>query len=306
MALAVGLLTLAGCLGEQPARVPAGRFGETRSEFLTSLPYPVDLLFVIDRSAAMPAWREQVAADRALVVDALEQITLGGLDLHVEVVFQYDRRPLATMQRALDPNGPLNSSFLRSEASLAVVFIAADDDCVPESTPAALDFLHQLKRGGSRILFAALTPEASPQPSCPYRTLAEALGDAATLAPIDDPNLDYELWSPRYEVEPGSMCIRGDLTDVPPSDPTAIPLEGSAVHVACTVSDVRDYGTDGAKETVVPACSTGASPPCWRTVYDPASCPAPLSPRRARFMVVRLGAPEGSIVVTVVRCQADD
>ncbi len=134
--------------------------------------------------------------------------------------------------------------------------------------------------------------------------LINAFGDNGTIVSICDNDFTPALQriGDLIAAALGKQCIRGNVADVPTSDPTAIEVQGSPVHISCTVADVRDFGTDRAQETIIPACSkNGGAQPCWDPMYNPGDCPVAISPSSIEFKVNRSGPPDGD-VTAIVRC----
>jgi hypothetical protein len=140
-------------------------------------------------------------------------------------------------------------------------------------------------------------------PSIRHAQLINAFGDNGTIVSICDNDFTPALQriGDLIAAALGKQCIRGNVADAQ-SDPNAIAVDGSSMKISCTVSDVRDFGTDKAQETLIPACSqNGGAMPCWTPMYNPGDCPASIAPTSIEFTVKRAGPPDGD-VTAIVRC----
>ena len=130
---ALALVALAGCVAQAPAPTPAGRFAETRVEYQTLPPRDVDLLFVIDDSAAMTPELALVARDLPLLVDSTVDIRDVDVNLHLGVVsadIENDRGELQNQPRVPGCSPPSGRylSDIDSPSGRVRNFLGARDD----------------------------------------------------------------------------------------------------------------------------------------------------------------------------------
>jgi hypothetical protein len=159
-------------------------------------------------------------------------------------------QPLEAIRTALAPGGP-NPGFLRDDASLAIVVLAAEDDASSGDPADYRAFVQGLKSDAANAMIAVAAPDGS------TRLTAFAAGK---VAPIDSEGIvDFVFQNACVPDATGEgsplTCLYGDLFD---SDPT---LPG--VQPSCVVSDSGGTYT---------ACDDTGATPCWRTSTDFRNC----------------------------------
>jgi hypothetical protein len=262
----------------------------------------VDVLFVIDSSAAMAPYAAQVEQTLQLVASTAEtrlrgpranlhvgvltgDMSAGGAMRHIDLVdgpYMIDRvtpsvdlrnyhsefattmmsltsvgtagaasvQPLEAIRTALDHNAQ-NAGFLRDDAALAIVVLAAEDDASPGDPADYRAFVQSLKTDADDAMIAVAAPNGS------TRLSAFAAG---LIAPLDSQGIvDFVFQNACVPDATGEgspvTCLYGDLLD---GDAT---LPG--VQPSCTVSDTG--GTYA-------ACGDDGATPCWRISTNPSDC----------------------------------
>ncbi|HET9993175.1 MAG TPA: hypothetical protein VFQ65_31785 [Kofleriaceae bacterium] len=262
----------------------------------------VDVLFVIDSSAAMASHEAQIQQTLQLVASTAEtrlrgpranlhvgvltgDTSTGGAMRHIDLVdgpYMIDRftpsvdqrnyhsefattmmsltavgtagadrvQPLEAIRTALDHNAQ-NAGFVRDDAALAIVVLAAEDDASPGDPADYRAFVQSLKTDANDAMIAVAAPDGS------TRLSAFAAGK---IAPLDSQGIvDFVFQNACVPDATGEgspvTCLYGELLD---SD-TALP----GVQPSCTVSD--SGGT-------YPACGADGATPCWRVASDAGNC----------------------------------
>ena len=162
-------------------------------------------------------------------------------------------QPLEAMRRAL-----LLPGFVRDNAELAVIFVAADDD----ASPAALDDyereLRARKQAQTDILLGGALAADAPR----LRTFVQRFPDRYTITSIEQEDLTgvMQLFASLLRPALGNPCFAAELAE---------PLD-------CAVEYVFP---DGAREAL--AVCDGMRVPCWQVLADPVKCPQSLGERLA-------------------------
>jgi hypothetical protein len=176
-------------------------------------------------------------------------------------------RPLEAMRIALDHN-PHDGGFRRTNAQLAVVLIAAQDDDSPRTLDEYATFLKQLQPNAAVVLSGGLplTDMCGEQATdrlyafsqlFGIQTTAQSICSVATTSPFGAA-LSYTL--PGWGVPMASPCFDQLLADVDPTMPGLQP--------DCSVTEYIDRGRADEQQRLLAHCGTGALP-CWRIVEDP-------------------------------------
>jgi hypothetical protein len=276
--------------------------GTTTYSYLDGASPKVDVLFVIDSSAAMAPHEAEVQQTLQLVASAAEtrlrgpranlhvgvltgDASLGGAMRRIDLVdgpYMIDRftpsvdlrnyhsefaatmmsltsvgtagaasvQPLEAIRSALDHNAQ-NAGFVRDDAALAIVVLAAEDDASPGDPADYRAFVQSLKTDSDDAMIAVAAPAGS------TRLSAFAAGK---IAPLDSQGIvDFVFQNACVPDSTGEgspvTCLYGTLLD---SD-DAVP----GVQPSCVVSD---YGGTYA------ACGDGGATPCWRVKSNPGTC----------------------------------
>jgi hypothetical protein len=180
------------------------------------------------------------------------------------------------VRRALDPRGGADSlvGFLRPDAFLAVVIVAAADDSstvggAPVSVSDFADFLKSLKTDPTKVTVSVAGPPiecadgAPPMPAPRLKALTEAFGQNGTYVDLCSTHaLSVALERYLEFNDEGRVPCVGPVLD---TDLATLGLQAD-----CTVEDFRWDGSE-THTTVLPDCAR-APAPCWRLVVDPQSC----------------------------------
>ena len=295
---------LSACSFDRTHEVPPAvqQDGVMTYTFLDGAAPKVDVLFVIDSSAAMTPYLPQVRQTLQLVADTADTRLRGPrANLHVGVLtgdmnaggamhrdalvdgaFMIDRytpsvdernyhddfaatmmsltdvgtsgaasvQPLAAIRSALDHNAN-NAGFLRDDAKLAIVILAAEDDASPGDPADYRAFVQSLKADADDAMIAVAAPDGS------TRLSAFAAGKIAPLT--GEGVVDFVFQNACVPDASGEgypwTCLYGDLADGDASQP--------GVQPSCVASD-----TGGA----YPECGDGVATPCWRIAANPGYC----------------------------------
>lgn len=276
--------------------------GTMTYQYLDGASPKVDVLFVIDSSAAMTPYAAQVQQTLQLVAQTAEtrlqgpradlhvgvltgDLGEGGALRHVDVVdgaYMIDRytpsvdlrnyhddfaptmmalttvgtsgadrvQPLEAIRVALDHDAQ-NAGFLRDDAKLAIVILAAEDDASPGDPADYRAFVEGLKADEDDAMIAVAAPDASTRLS----TFAEG-----KMAPLTGTGVvDFVFQNACVPSSSGEgypfTCLYGDLLDNDAATPGLQP--------SCVASD------DGG---VYLACSDTVSTPCWRLFANDGFC----------------------------------
>lgn len=189
-------------------------------------------------------------------------------------------QPLAAVRRALDPASGAGSltGFLRPEAHLLVVFVAAGDDASAEDPAQTVAFLRGLKLDPSKVLVSIAGPSAGcgPAGDAPrLKALADAFGSNGLYVGVCDERAISRALEPVTE-ELGTRLGQPCLPGVRDTDPSAPGLQAE-----CTVEDhAQDVDAPDLPDApmsrqtrVIPACDV-APPPCWRVSSPTSGCQA--------------------------------
>jgi hypothetical protein len=265
----------AGCASDGPAVVDREASCEVHQDFAYAPRSQVDLVFVVDRSAAMAPYRDALAA-AARRFDAMLDVREGRPSLHVAVlpadgtafVCEGDRRatfdciatlgsaggtprPLSALDLALAD--PANAGFRRPGAWLAVVVFAASDDGSSEPPDA-----YAARLGGPAVSLGVVADASSAPRLAAFASAVwwntvvplDAADWSAALAPLVDT---------RVIVDFALACLPAGMTSC-----------------SATFSDGSSAGT-----FVLPACRASAPRPCWAALPNP-HCEGP-DPRELRL-----------------------
>ncbi|MEP6866317.1 MAG: hypothetical protein ABJE66_37205 [Deltaproteobacteria bacterium] len=270
--------------------------------FLDGAAPKVDVLFVIDSSAAMAPYEAQVQQTLQLVASTAEtrlrgpranlhvgvltgDASLGGAMRRIDLVdgpYMLDRytpsvdlrnyhsefattmmsltsvgtagaasvQPLEAIRTALDHNAQ-NAGFLRDDAALAIVVLAAEDDASPGDPADYRAFVQSLKTDADDAMIAVAAPNGS------TRLAAFAAGK---IAPLDGQGIVEFVFQnacvPDATGEGSPVtCLYGALLD---TDTTQ-----AGVQPSCVVSDTG--GTYA-------ACGADGATPCYRITNDAGNC----------------------------------
>jgi hypothetical protein len=180
-------------------------------------------------------------------------------------------QPLEAIRRAL--SDPHNAGFLRDDAVLAIVVLAAQDDQSPGDVEDYRAFLRGLKHDDDDVMLAVAAPDGT----------CGLAGDAPRLRGIAGQRFTPVCGDDLWEFVFRSACF-----------PSFVPepcLDAASLGAApeCAVSD------DGG---AYPQCSDGGAEPCWRIVDDPQYCPS-FSPLRFTLDRGELDPPSRDNVVEV-------
>jgi hypothetical protein len=164
-------------------------------------------------------------------------------------------QPLEALRTALD-HSVQNAGFLRDDASLAIVVLAAEDDASPGDPADYRAFVQSLKTEADDAMIAVAAPDGS--------TRLTAFADGK-IAPLNGPGIvDFVFQNACVPDATGEgspvTCLYGALLD---SD-AALP----GVQPSCVVSD--SGGTYA-------ACGDDGATPCWRITNDAGNCGADLA-----------------------------
>lgn len=293
---------LAGCTFDRTNEVPVPQpHGAVTRTYLDGASPKVDVLFVIDSSAAMTPYEAQVRQTLQLVAQTAEQRLRGPrANLHVGVLtadladagamrhtsvvdgaYMIDRytpsvdmrnyqgafadtmlaltdvgtagsahvQPLEAIELAL--GDAQNAGFVRDDAKLAVVILAAEDDASPGDPAAYRAFVQGLKAEADDAMIAVAAPDTATRLS----TFA-----AGKIAPLTGEGVvDFVFQNACVPDASGEgypwTCLDTDLLD---SDATQPGLQPS-----CTATD-----SGGS----YPACGDGGATPCWRVDASTGEC----------------------------------
>ena len=294
---------LAACTTNQaPDVTPPHQTGTMTYQYLDGAAPKVDVLFVIDSSAAMAPHAAKVAETLQLVASTAEErlrgpranlhvgvvtgdMSQGGAMRHIDQIdgpFMLDRytptvdqrnyhsefaatmmaltsvgtsgadlvQPLEAIRTALAPNAQ-NAGFLRDDAKLAIVVLAAEDDASPGTPADYRAFVQSLKADPNDAMIAVAAPDGSARLS--------AFADGR-MAPLDSEGIvEFVFQNACVPDATGEgfpvTCLYGELLD---SDAARV-----GVQPSCAVSD--SGGTYA-------ACDDTGATPCWRVTNDAATC----------------------------------
>ena len=296
---------LAACSMDRTNEVPGVQQNGTMTyQYLDGAAPKVDVLFVIDSSAAMAPYAAQVQQTLQLVAETADTRLRGPrANLHVGVLtgdmsaagalrhiatvdgpFMLDRytptvdlrnyhdafattmmaltsvgtsgaaqvQPLAAIRAALDHNAS-NAGFLRDDAKLAIVVLAAEDDASTGDPADYRAFVQGLKADADDAMIAVAAPDSA------TRLAAFAQGKMAPLT--GQGVVDFIFNNACVPDASGEgapfTCLYGDLVDSDPATPGTQPT--------CTVSDAG--GTYS-------ACGDAGATPCWRVSFNAGYCDA--------------------------------
>lgn len=284
----VALVALAAaCAGDEPASVDREASCEVHQDFAYSPRAQVDLVFVVDRSAAIAPYRDALAA-AARRFDAMLDVREGRPSLHVAVLpadgtafaCEGDRRatfdciatlgsdggaprPLSALDLAL--TDPANAGFRRPGAWLAVVVFSAADDTSSESPDA-----YVARLGGPFVSLGVVADAAS----APRLAAFAAALWWNTVIPLEAAD-----WSTALR----PLIDTRVISDVAPAC-----LLAGMTSCSATFSDGSSAGT-----FVLPGCGPTTPRPCWAAVPNPL-CEGP-EPRELRLDRIE-GDPRGATV----------
>jgi len=298
LAALLAACTTASSTPETPGPQPQGTMTWT---YLDGAAPKVDVLFVIDSSAAMAPYATQVQQTlQEVAYTAQTRLRGPRANLHVGVLtgdmslggamqtstlvsgpYMVDRvtptvdlrnyqgdfsttmvamtavgtagadrvQPLEAIQAAL--SGAHNAGFVRDDAALAIVVIAAEDDASPGDPLDYRAFVQGLKADAADAMIAVAAPTGS------TRLTAFADGKVASL---DSDGIVAFIFQNACVPDASSegapfTCLDASLYDAEPAV--------TGVQPSCTVSD-----SGGSYE----ACSDAVATPCWRITSDPNSC----------------------------------
>ncbi len=293
---------LAGCSLDRTSEVPSVQpHGSVTRTFLDGASPKVDVLFVIDSSAAMTPYEAQVRQTLQLVAQTAETRLRGPrANLHVGVLtadlagagamrhtsvvdgpYMIDRytpsvdmrnyegafadtmlaltdvgtagssnvQPLEAIKLALGDTQ--NAGFLRDDAKLAIVILAAEDDASAGDPADYRAFVQGLKADADDAMIAVAAPDTATR----LATFA-----AGKIAPLTGAGVvDFVFQNACVPDASGEgypwTCFDTDLLD---TDAAQYGLQPS-----CTASD--DGGT-------YPACGADGATPCWRIDANTGEC----------------------------------
>lgn len=158
--------------------------------------------------------------------------------------------------------------FFRREAALMVVFVSSGVDAAAATAPlrspeAILAAIQQLRDGYGDLAVAALevgdtglapATSAGAAPKSRVAAFTDLLGPVGLRGPARPGVLGDMLGWLNRAFDVGTWCV-GDLEDTDP--------DTDGVQASCVVRITRE--SEGASlDEVLPACASGAAPPCWR------------------------------------------
>ena len=132
---------------------------------------------------------------------------------------------------------------------------------------------------------------AEPMPRIKY--FADKVSANSTFVSICENNLSAGL---TQIAETLKQLLETTCLTSPPIDVDEDPANG--IQADCSVAERPIGASAGRGDTVVPACSGGASPPCWRLVEDRTRCGG----SGYRVEVDRGGGPEPADRLLAVNC----
>lgn len=159
-------------------------------------------------------------------------------------------QPLAAIKGALDHNAA-NAGFLRDDAALAIVILAAEDDASPGDPADYRAFVQSLKADADDAMIAVAAPDGS------TRLSAFAAGKIAPLTGTGVVDFVFQNACVPDATGEGAptTCLYGNLVD---SDAAQ-----AGVQPSCTASD---SGGSYAR------CGDGVATPCWRITANESDC----------------------------------
>ena len=299
---------LAGCSMDRTNEVPGvQQHGTMTYQYLDGAAPKVDVLFVIDSSAAMTPYLAQVEQTLQAVAQTAETRLRGPrANLHVGVLtgdmsqggdagamrhiasvdgaFMLDRytptvdlrnyhddfattmmaltsvgtsgaatvQPLEALRTALDHDAA-NAGFLRDDAKLAIVILAAEDDMSPGDPAGYRAFVQGLKADADDAMIAVAAPDTATR----LATFADG-----KVAPLTGEGIvDFIFQNACVPDASGEgypfTCLYGDLLD---SDAAA-----PGIQPTCSVSDAGGSYA---------ACGDDGATPCWRLSFNSGICDA--------------------------------
>ena len=159
-------------------------------------------------------------------------------------------QPLEAIRGALDHNAQ-NAGFLRDDAKLAIVILAAEDDASPGDPADYRAFVQSLKADADDAMIAVAAPDGS------TRLSAFAAGKIAPLT--GEGVVDFVFQNACVPDASGegfpSTCLYGDLADRDASQ--------AGVQPSCVASDAGGSYAE---------CGDGVATPCWRIAANPGYC----------------------------------
>jgi hypothetical protein len=177
-------------------------------------------------------------------------------------------QPLEAMRRAL-----LVPGFVRENARLAVIFVAASDDASPAAAEDYERELRATKQAVKDIYLGAALRVDTPR----LHAFVESFPDRNVITSLDQEDLT------------GAMDVFGELITSPLGNPCM--HAALAEPLDCAVEYVFP---DGAREAL--ALCDGVRVPCWQVLADPVQCPQQLGGRLA-ITHARVVLPEHTVVV---------
>jgi hypothetical protein len=169
-------------------------------------------------------------------------------------------QPLSVAQRLLA--GPALfgwEGFLRPDAYLMIVVVAAEDDASPGSVVDIAARFKALKSDPGQVLASVIAPDAcasnQAQP-CRLVQFAEQFGSNGLILPISTGQLAAALTeiTNSIEIDVQAPCFR-NLLDSDPATP--------GLQATCSVDDVTPAPDGTWHHTILPSCDQ-SGPPCWR------------------------------------------
>ncbi len=312
--IAIASMTaLGGCTGALPTSCDGGPCPTTRTVtnvYQSSVNRKLDVLFVLDDTAAIVPFADRVSKALPGLVDVLQQSYDPDPSLHIAVVPTSPcstppprflsaemcgrvtnfsgtletelanlaslgsggctpAQPLAAIERVLATPPPGWEGFLRPNAVLLIVVIAATDDAsgpagAPSPVSRTADLILGLKADpAGQVLIAVIGPGPCSStaeveiPAPRLQALAQSFGGNGLVYSIceDDYRPAFTIVRPLSALI-GPPCIAG-ARDVDPVTP--------GTQLDCTVTDTVGYEHGTTTTTVVPSCDA-AGPPCWKVV----------------------------------------
>jgi len=283
------LLPLLAACTEEPPSAEAVTSRVSYREIPVYIGNAVDVLFVVDDSAAMAPYQNRIATLARELEQAWSRYNLhlgvtstgalhtapsvgGSFVMHTPKTFSsawtnYEgglgdatAALLAVGTGGSGPATPLAAiqtavaapGFLREYAPLIIITIAATDDASAVGVGDAVSALHALERWA--IVASGVYPRPAPR-------LDEFLGhfDESVYTSIDA--TDYAAALPTFPVlrtSLGAACVEQEPADVDPETP--------GPQYDCSVTAVED-----GIEHVLPRCAS-TDEPCWDMIPDPLAC----------------------------------